>query len=606
MQVLTTIIPDQARKYGDREAISWVDENGDILSRYSYRELQHNVDACACGLETLGLKPHGIVVIFSANRPEMLVTDFACYHNRAIPVSIYSTSSREQVEYVLNDCRPAFVMVGDPKQYDIVRSVLPACSSVQRVITYFDHPEATLLRQGDRTVDSMNFSSLVRMGEAASQLCRDEVQRRRLAVLPEDTATLIYTSGTTGEPKAADLMHDCFTSTLKMHIERLSMLSDSDRSLCFLPLSHIFEKGWTYVCLDNGIHVSINVNPKEIAKTMRHVRPTCMCSVPRFWEKAYTAVIEKIQQMNPVTRAIVKNAIKVGYKRNIMYERLGKKAPAWLEQLYQAADKKMFSTVKRAIGIEHGTIYPAAGAPISNKIVTFFRSIGVPIVVGYGLSETTATVSCYPSVDFEIGTVGTPLPRVDVRIGLKGEIQIKGPTVMRGYFNKPEATKEAFTDDGWFRTGDAGYIDENGAIVLTERLKDLFKTSNGKYIAPQAIESRLGEDKYIEQVAVVGESRKYVTAIIIPAFDALKEYANSHKITFRSLEDLIHNSQIVQMISERIDKLQKGLPSFEQIKKFTLLPKAFTIESGELTNTLKIRRPVINQHYAKEIEAMYA
>lgn len=606
MQVLTTIIPDQARKYGDREALSWVNENGDILSRYSYRELQRNVDACACGLETLGLKPQDIVVIFSANRPEMLVTDFACYHNRAIPVSIYSTSSRDQVEYVLNDCRPAFVMVGDRQQYDIVCSVLPQCSSVSRVLTYFDQSEDTLLRQGGRFVDSMNFSSLIKMGEAASQLCRDEVERRRLSVQPGDTATLIYTSGTTGEPKAADLMHDCFTATLKMHIERLPMLSDADRSLCFLPLSHIFEKGWTYVCLDNGIHVSINVNPKEIAKTMRHVRPTCMCSVPRFWEKAYTAVIEKIQQMNPVMKAIVKNAIKVGYKRNIMYERLGKKAPAWLEQLYQAADKKMFSTVKRAIGIENGTIYPAAGAPISNKIVTFFRSIGVPIVVGYGLSETTATVSCYPSVGFEIGSVGSPLSRVEVRTGLKGEIQIKGPTVMRGYYNKPEATKEAFTDDGWFRTGDAGYIDENGAIVLTERLKDLFKTSNGKYIAPQAIESRLGEDKYIEQVAVVGESRKYVTAIIIPAYDALKEYANSHKISFRNLEDLIHNSQIVQMISDRIDKLQKGLPSFEQIKKFTLLPKAFTIESGELTNTLKIRRPIINQHYAKEIEAMYA
>lgn len=606
MQVLTTIISDQARKYGDREALCWVNENGDILSRYSYCELKHNVDACACGLETLGFKPSDIVVIFSANRPEMLITDFACYHNRAIPVSIYSTSSRDQVEYVLNDCRPKFVLVGDITQYEIVRSVLPDCNSVQRVITYFDAPESTSILHEGRKVDCMNFSSLIKMGEAASQLCRDEVERRRAAVLPDDTATLIYTSGTTGEPKAADLMHDCFTSTLKMHAERLTMLSDSDRSLCFLPLSHIFEKGWTYVCLDNGIHISINADPREIAKTMRHVRPTCMCSVPRFWEKAYTAVIEKIQHMNPLMRAMVKNAIKVGYKRNIMYDRLGKKAPAWLESLYNAADKKVFSIVKRAIGIENGTIFPAAGAPISNKIVTFFRSLGVPIVVGYGLSETTATVSCYPSVDYEIGSVGTPLPRVNVRIGLKGEIQVKGPTVMRGYFNKPDANKEAFTDDGWFRTGDAGYIDEKGAIVLTERLKDLFKTSNGKYIAPQAIETRLGEDKYIEQVAVVGESRKYVTAIIIPAFDALKEYALSHKISFGSLDDLIHNSQIIQMISDRIEKLQKGLPSFEQIKKFTLLPKAFTIESGELTNTLKIRRPIINQHYAKEIEAMYA
>lgn len=362
MQVLTTIIPRQAQKYGDREALCWVNEKGEILSRYSYRELLRNVDACACGLETLGFKPGDAVVIFSANRPEMLITDFACYHNGAIPVSTYSTSSREQIEYMLNDCRPVFVMVGDMMQYEIVRSVLPKCNSVQRLITYFDHPEVTLLNNGDRTVDSMNFTSLIKMGEAASALCREEVEKRRMAVKPDDTATLIYTSGTTGEPKAADLMHDCFTSTLKMHNERLSMLSDSDRSLCFLPLSHIFEKGWTYVCLDNGIHVSINENPKEIAKTLRHVRPTCMCSVPRFWEKAYTAVIEKIQQMNPMMRTMVKNAIKIGYKRNINYARQGKKAPMWLEQLYQAADKKMFSTVKRAIGIEDGTIFPTAGA----------------------------------------------------------------------------------------------------------------------------------------------------------------------------------------------------------------------------------------------------
>ncbi len=606
MQVLTTIIPEQARKYGDREALCWVNEKGEILSRYSYRELSLDVDACACGLETLGFKPGEIIVVFSANRPEMLITDFACYHNRAIPVSIYATSSLEQVEYVLNDCRPRFVIVGDEQQYDIVRSVLPNCSSVQRVITYFDHPEFTLLHRDGQAVDSMNFSTLIKMGRAASQLCRDEVERRRLSVGPDDTATLIYTSGTTGEPKAADLMHNSFTATLKMHTERLPMISDTDRSLCFLPLSHIFEKGWTYVCLDNGIHISINQNPKEIAKTLRHVRPTCMASVPRFWEKAYTAVIEKIQQMNPVMRAMVKNAIKIGYKRNIKYAGMGRKAPLLLEQMYQAADKKIFSTVKQAIGIEDGTIFPTAGAPISNKIVTFFRSIGVPMVVGYGLSETTATVSCFPTIGYEIGSVGIPLPRVEVRIGLKGEIQVKGPTVMRGYFNKPDATAQSFTDDGWFRTGDAGYIDENGAIVLTERLKDLFKTSTGKYIAPQAIESRLGEDMYIEQVAVVGESRKYVTAIIIPAFDALKDYAKKQKISFSNLEDLIQNSQITQLISDRIDKLQKGIPSFEQIKKFTLLPKAFTIESGELTNTLKIRRPVINQHYAKEIEAMYA
>ena len=226
-------------------------------------------------------------------------------------------------------------------------------------------------------------------------------------------------------------------------------------------------------------------------------------------------------------------------------------------------------------------------------------------MIGYGLSETTATVTCYPNTGYEIGTVGTPMPRVQVKIGDENEILVKGPTVMRGYYNKPEATAQAFTADGWFRTGDAGYIDESGALILTERIKDLFKTSNGKYIAPQALESRLGEDKYIEQVAVIGDQRKYVTAIIIPAFEALKEYARKKHIQYRSVEDLVKNADIRKMIEERIERLQENFAGFEQIKKFTLLPQAFTMEAGELTNTLKIRRPIINNRYAREIEAMY-
>ena len=258
------------------------------------------------------------------------------------------------------------------------------------------------------------------------------------------------------------------------------------------------------------------------------------------------------------------------------------------------------------MGITGGNIFPTAGAPLSNGIVEFFHSMDVNLMIGYGLSETTATVSCFPYVDYEIGTVGTVLPGIEVRIGNESEILVKGPTVMRGYFNKPEETAAVFTEDGWFRTGDAGHFDENGALVLTERLKDLFKTSNGKYIAPQAIESRLGEDKYIDQVAVIGDRRKYVTAIIVPAIEAIKEYANRKKIQYRSLEDLLKNSQIVDMIASRIDALQEGLASFEKVKKFTLLPREFSMENGELTNTLKIRRPVINRRYASEIEAMYA
>lgn len=596
---LTSLIPEQAARYGSREAISYIDATGSLLDSLSWEALSQKVLDAACALETLGISPADSVAVFSANRPEIIITDFACYYNRAVPVSIYSTSSPEQVQYIVNDSRARMLFVGDQSQYDIALQVLPGCSSLERIITFSSDIKVSA---PDVT---MSFESLLALGHKASDLCRSAVESRRKESSPEDVATLIYTSGTTGESKGAVLPHSCFNACMEIHQRRLTMLSDNDTSLCFLPLSHIFEKAWTYYCLYTGMHVAINENPKEIAAAMKQVHPTCMCSVPRFWEKVYTAVHEKMARMPWLKRKFVEAGLAIGRKYNLKYMRQGIPAPKWLETLYRFYDKKVFAPVRRAIGADRGNIFPTAGAPISANIVEFFHSIGINIMVGYGLSETTATVTCYPQIDYVIGTVGTVMPEVEVKISNDGEILVKGPTVMRGYHNKPEATSEAFTADGWFRTGDAGYIDDKGALVLTERIKDLFKTSNGKYIAPQAIETRLGQDSLIEQVAVIGDSRKYVTAIIVPAFEALKEYARKKHIAFKNLEDLVRNSEIIKMIGERIEQLQKGLASFEKIKKFTLLPREFSIETGELTNTLKIRRPVINHNFAREIEAMY-
>ncbi len=596
---LTTIIPGQSARYGAREAISYINAGGSRLDSLSWLDLSHKVQSLACALETLGLVPADTLAVFSANRPEIVITDFACYYNRAIPVSIYSTSSPEQVQYIVNDSHARFLCVGDRKQYDIALSILPNCPRIEKIITFghdisISAPEVT-----------MSFDSLIALGEKASDLCRKAVEQRRVSCSADDVATIIYTSGTSGEPKGAVLPHRCFNAALDMHRKRLTMLSDADTSLCFLPLSHIFEKAWTYYCLFIGIHVAINENPKEIAAALRQVHPTCMCSVPRFWEKVYTSINEKVASMSGLKRKFIDFGVRTGHNYNINYVRCGKKAPWWLEKLYRFYDKKVFAPLRKVIGADRGNIFPTAGAPISPDIVEFFHSIGINILVGYGLSETTATVTCFPVENYEIGSVGTVMPDIRVRISSDGEILVKGETVMSGYWNKPEVTAEAFTPDGWFRTGDAGHIDESGALVLTERIKDLFKTSNGKYIAPQAIESRLGADCLIEQVAVIGESRKYVTAIIVPAFEALKEYARKKHIAFRNLEDLVRNSEIIKMISERIERLQQGLANFEKIQKFVLLPREFTIESGELTNTLKIRRPIINHHFASEIEAMY-
>ena len=554
----------------------------------------------ACALEIMGVEPQSMVNVFSANCAEILITDFACFRNRAIPVSLYATSSREQVEFIINDSGATMIMVGDQSQYNIVREVAANCPTLKTIVTFDD---TIALDKDDKM--TMRFSSMLKLGEAAGDASRETVNRRCASAVPEDIATLIYTSGTTGEPKGAILPHSCFDAAIAIHHKRLDTLSDKDRSLCFLPLSHIFEKAWTYYCLDFGIKVAINDNPKEIQTVIREIKPTCMCSVPRFWEKVYTAVQEKIAAMTGLKKIMVERALKIGSIRNLKYARVGRRAPWMIEAQYRFFDKRILSVMRKAIGINEGNIFPTAGAPLSANIVEFFHACGVNIVIGYGLSETTATVTCFPTVNYEIGTVGTPLPEIEVKIGADNEILVKAPTVMRGYYRRPEATAEAFTEDGWFRTGDAGRFDEKGALILTERIKDLFKTSNGKYIAPQAIESRLGEDKYIEQVAVIGDQRKYVTAIIIPAFEALKEYARRKKIAFRSIDELIQNNDIKKMIAERIERLQKGFANFEKIKRFTLLPKEFSIESGELTNTLKLRRPIINNRYAHEIEAMY-
>lgn len=596
--ILTHIVGNQLNAHPQRAVLSWLE--ADRWTDIKWADYAEEIKLLAYALDILGLDTQRRVAIFSANSPRMLATDFASYLNRVIPISIYSTSSASQVEYIINDSQAEILFTGDASQLQIATGLFEKCPTLRHVVDLSD----ALIPGADHRV--LTYSALMEMGRKAPVETKTNVEKRTASAVPDDIATIIYTSGTTGEPKGAVLPHSCFDAALTTHREFLHTITPDDTSVCFLPLSHIFEKAWTYFCLFADIKVYVNSDPKRIQQTLREVHPTCMCSVPRFWEKAYTAIQDKLGKLNWFSRRISNFAINIGKIRNLKYLRTGKKAPWIIEKLYRFFDKRVMGTVRTAMGLENGNIFPTAGAPLSPAIVKFFHCCGLDIKIGYGLSETTATVTCFPEYNYQIGSVGDPIPGVEVRIGNNNEILVKGATVMRGYLNKPEETAKAFTEDGWFRTGDAGYIDPQGALVLTERIKDLFKTSNGKYIAPQMLESRLGEDKYIDQVAVIGESRKYVTAIIIPAFEALTEYARKKQIQFKNLEDLVSNSEIVKLISGRIEKLQEGLPGFEQIKRFTLLPKAFSMESGELTNTLKLRRPVINHRYAREIEAMYA
>lgn len=599
--ILTTLIGDQLRRYGaDRVAYSTIDYDGRRLVTVTWGEFAETVEKVACALEVLGVEPGDMIAIFSPNCQEILQTDFGCYRNRAVPVAIYATSSPEQVKYIVNDAGAKLLFVGSQSHYRAARTVFADCPDLHKIIAI--DPAVTF---DENDSDSLRFSELVELGSMASDKCRDAVTLRAAEATPDDIATLIYTSGTTGEPKGAILPHSCFNAAIELHHKRLDTLSDEDTSVCFLPLSHIFEKAWTYFCLSKGMSVAINPDPHRIQEGIRIARPTCMCSVPRFWEKVYTAVQEKIGSMKGLSKLMVERALKVGAKRNLDYVRLGLPVPAWLEMQYKFFDKQVFAKLRHTIGIDHGNIFPTAGAPLSATITEFLHSCGINIVIGYGLSETTATVSCYPTIGYEIGSVGTTLPGVEVKIGEENEILVKGPTVMRGYYGRPDDDAKAFTPDGWFRTGDAGLFDQSGALVLTERLKDLFKTSNGKYIAPQMLESRLAENKYIDEAAVIGDRRKFVTALIVPNLSQLRRWADGKGIDYTDTEKFVSRPEVVEFVMSQINEVQRDLASYEQIKRITLLPHHFSIMNGEVTNTMKVRRPVVAKRYAAEIEAMY-
>jgi long-chain acyl-CoA synthetase len=473
---------------------------------------------------------------------------------------------------------------------------------VKRIIV-FKNDELKL--RDDDTI-SIFWDDFVRLGMEASEETIREVKARSERGVPEDMATLIYTSGTTGQSKGVVITHANYDAAIDEHLKVLTSVTDEDLSMSFLPMSHILEKAWSFYCITRGVRIAVNYDPRVIADTLHEVHPTLMCCVPRFWEKVYAGVKEKLAAMSGFQRLMVKRALACGHKRNIDYLRNGKKVPKLLEKEYQFWDKKLYSVLRNAIGIPNANFFPTAGAMLSDTICEFMRSVGIRIVIGYGLSETTATVSFFPNEGYEIGTVGQPLPCVKVRIDNNGEILVKGPTVTSGYYNNPEANADAFTEDGYFRTGDCGFLKPSGAIVLTERLKDLFKTSNGKYIAPQLLESRLAENKYIADVAVIGDKRKFVSALVVPNLENLRTWAAANGINGDDAAKLCADKRAVEFILSEIAPYQADLAEFEKIKRITLLPESFSIERGELTNTLKIKRPVVAKNYADKIDAMYS
>ncbi len=602
MNRLVEIIDQQAARYGDREAYSFCwRKDGEWLST-SWREFAVQVDVAAKALARLGLLEKDTIAICSPNTPQILITEFGAFRNRIAVIPIYSSSVQSQFDFIVGNGGASVIFVGDKHQYPMAYEYWKSHPSVRRIVVF---KNSGLTLRDDDTV-TIFWDDFIRLGMEAPEEIVSEVAARMERGLPEDTATLIYTSGTTGEPKGVVITHSNYDACIAEHMKMLHAIRDTDLSMSFLPMSHILEKAWCFFCISRGVRIAVNYDPRLIADTIHDVHPNVMCCVPRFWEKVYAGVREKMAAMSGLQRVMVNRAVRCGHRRNLDYRRTGRPVPWLLEKEYRFWDKRVFRKLRHAIGIPNPNFFPTAGAPLSDRICEFMRSVGIDIIIGYGLSETTATVSCFPSVGYEIGTVGVPMPNVRVRIDENGEILVKGPTVTPGYFNNPEANAAAFTGDGYFRTGDAGYFTPSGALVLTERVKDLFKTSNGKYIAPQMMESRLAENKYIDEVAVIGDRRKFVTALVVPNLSQLRKWASDHGMDAEDSESLCSDPRTVEFILSEINQYQTDIADYEKIKRITLLPHHFSIMNGEVTNTMKVRRPVVARNYADKIEAMYA
>lgn len=377
--------------------------------------------------------------------------------------------------------------------------------------------------------------------------------------------------------------------------------------MSFLPHSHIFEKTWVFYCLFIGCTIAVLSDPKTILEALPVVRPTTMCNVPRFWEKVYAGVQEKIAGMPPYLQRVMHHAIEVGRSYKLDYINQGKQPPFTTKLLYTIYKNTLFAKVKKVIGLQRGRFFPVAGASLSTDVNIFLQSISIPICYGYGLSESIATVSCFRPTGYDINSIGEVLDHVDARIDPEtNEIQLKGPTIIEEYYNNPEANRESFTEDGYFKTGDAGRL-EGRTLFFTERIKDLFKTANGKYIAPQMLEGLLCLDPMIEQVAIIGDGYKFVSALIYPNWDLLLKAAQERGIDInRDRKDLAESHDIRRLLYAHIEQAQSSVASYEMVKRFTILPEPFSIETGELTPTLKIRRKVVNEHYAEQIAKMYS
>lgn len=590
MRNIALLIRERARERADLVAMR--EKVDDVWRELTYGELDRRVEHLTRGLIGMGLGVGERVAILSPNQPAWSQADLAIQSARGVTVPLYATSTEEQVAGILTDAGAELAFAGTPADAQTLAAVRGACGLPRRIVTIQGPPP-------DPAAD-LTLDDVLAAGAAAPA---DEAALRAAGADPGDLATIIYTSGTTGEPKGVMLTPANFVNQFE-HLDRWFEIGTADRSLCFLPLSHVFERAWSFYVYLKGASNAFVSNPREVADYLKEVRPTALVAVPRVYDKVYSMVHEKVEAAPPLRRRLFHWAVRTGreYQQRTRVER--RPAGRGLRLRHGLADRLVLGRIREAMGGPKN-VMASGGAPLAAEVGEFLLAAGLLVCEGYGLTETAPMLTCNTPDAFRFGAVGRPIGGVELRISEEGEVLARGPNVTAGYFGNPEATAEVFVD-GWFRTGDVGHLDADGFLVITDRLKDLIVTSSGKNVAPQRVETIIGQDPYVEQLAVVGDRQKFLGALVVPSFEALKEWASQRKLSFRDEGELIHMPEVVKFMNERIAERCRHLAPFERVRRITLLPRPFLMELGELTPTLKIRRKAVAQAYREVIERMFA
>jgi len=560
-----------------------------------YNQFRKETECFALGLAKLGLKPHDKIAIISENRPEWIYSDMAILSLGALNVPLYPSLTAESVEYILNNSSSKGIIVSNKFQLNKILKVRKKCRSLEYLI---------VLNENDKVEDDSSiytFKEIQNMGKEFRLKNPSYFMNSLSSVKEDDLCTIIYTSGTTGEPKGVMLTHKNILSNSRATLEMLP-INEHDVWLSFLPLSHIFERMAAYYTgFAAGGTMCFAESIEAISNNLLEVKPTLMTSVPRLFERMYSKIMKKVEAQPAKKQKIFYWALNVNKK---YYEfKKQEKSSLVLNTKHKLAEKLVCEKIRSFTG-GNLRFFVSGGAALPRELAEFFEAIGILIIEGYGLTESSPVISANKPDDYQFGSVGKIMPNLEVKIAYDGEILVKGPSIMQGYYKNKKETDKVLKD-GWLHTGDIGVFDARGFLIITDRKKHLFKTSGGKYIAPTPIENLFSTSKYIDQFVVIGDSRMFLSALVVPDFESLKEYADANNITYKETRELIKNSEINKLIEKDMAKYQKQLANFERIRKFVLLDRAFTIENGEITPSLKIKRKVVEQRYEKLIDSMY-